>query len=121
MRALGPLQLQILVRRGVRIAPDQADARLLEARPDPPGERQLVDRNVRHPVVENLLDLMDQGLAPLHVGLARLTLEQVLDLGHDAGGVDTLLADVRLEPRRRVAARARDADDHALELLLAPR
>src|SRR2546422_6202103 len=48
----------ILVRRRIRVAPDQTDARLLEAWTDAPGERQLVDRDVRHPIVEDLLDLV---------------------------------------------------------------
>src|SRR5439155_15381852 len=117
----GSLQLQILVRRRIRVAPDQTDTRLLEPWTDAPGERQLVDRDVRHPIVEDLLDLVDQGLALLHVDLARLTLEQILYLGNDARAVDAVLADVRFEPHRRVAACPGDADDHALELLLAPR
>ena len=75
--------------------------------PIPQVKRELVDRHVRHAVVEDLLDLVDQGLAPLHVDLARLTLEEILDLGNDARGVDAFLADVRLEPRRRVAGRRR--------------
>src|SRR5688572_3370876 len=68
-----------------------------------------------------LLDLMDQRLALLEVGLAGLALGEILDVGHDAGRVDAALAHVRLEPRGRVAARARDADDHVLELLFPPR
>jgi len=43
-----------------------------------------------------------------NVGLARLTLEGILDVGHDAGGVDPVLADVRLESCGGVAGRARD-------------
>src|SRR3989442_8210694 len=119
-RLLGPLELQILVGWGVGVAPDQADAGLLETRPDAPGERQLVDRDVRYPIVQDLLDLVDQCLAPLHVDLARLTLEQVLDLRNDAGRVRAFLADVRLQARGGVARRPRDAHDQILELLLSP-
>src|SRR5262249_6408121 len=70
---------------------------------------------------EDLLDLVDQRLAPLHVDLARLPLEEILDLRNDTSGVRTFLADIRLEPRRGVTAGAGDADDQVLELLLTPR
>ena len=70
--------------------------------------------------MEDLLDLVQQRLTPLHVGLARLALEEILDVRHHAGGIDAALADVRLEPRGRIAAGARDADDDILQLLLAP-
>src|SRR5262245_39529703 len=118
---LRPLDLHVLQRPRVGEAPDQVDARLLDARADAPDERQLVDRNVGHALVQDALDLMEQGLALLRVGLARLALEEILDVGHDAGRVDAVLADVGIEPGRRVAARAGDADDYVLELLLAPR
>src|SRR5439155_2059434 len=88
------LQLHVLQRARVREAADQVDARLLHARADTPDERQLVERDVRHPVVEDLLDLVEQRLALLHVELADLTLEEILDLGDDAGRVGATLADV---------------------------
>src|SRR6266545_4032723 len=115
-----PLQFHVLQRPRVREAADQIDARLLHARADAPDERQLVDRDVGHPIVEDLLDLVQQGLALLHVQLAHLALEEILDLGDDAGRVGAALADVRLEPRGRIAAGAGDADDGVLELAVAP-
>src|SRR5206468_6416000 len=118
---LRPLQFHVLQRPRVREAADQVDARLLHARADAPDERQLVDRDVGHPVVEDLLDLVEQRIALLHVQLAHLALEEILDLGDDAGRVGAALADVGLEPRGRIAARAGDADDHVLELAVAPR
>src|SRR5207245_10160869 len=99
-----------------REAADQVDARLLHARADAPDERQLVDRDVRHPVVEDLLDLVQQRLALLHVQLPDLTLEEILDLGDDAGRISPTLADVRLQPRRRISTRAADPHAHALAL-----
>src|SRR6266540_649657 len=120
-RLLGPLQLQILQRSGIREALDEIDARLLDARADAPDERELVDRDVRHSIVQGLLDLVEQGLALLHVQFPRLTLEEILDLGEDAIREDAFPADVRLAPRRRVARRARDPDDHAFQFALAPR
>src|SRR5256712_4412269 len=114
------LQFHVLQWPRVREAADQVDARLLHARADAPDERQLVDRDVGHPVVEDLLDLVQQRLALLHVQLPDLTLEEILDLGDDAGRISPTLADVRLEPRGRIATRAADADDHVFELAVAP-
>src|SRR6266446_5248212 len=73
-------QLQVLVGRGVREAPDMVHAGLLDARADAPEEGQLVDGHVQHAVVHDLLDLVDQGLALLPVHLAGLPLVEVLDL-----------------------------------------
>src|SRR5262249_5103663 len=114
------LDPQIFERSRVGEAPNQVDPRLLGAWADAPDEGQLVDRDVRHPIVNEALDLVEQGLPLLDVRLARLPLEQVLDVRHDAGRVDTRLADVGFQPRAGVAAGAGDADDDVLELLLAP-
>src|SRR5215470_14157768 len=78
-RALDPYVLQ---RAGVGEAPDQVDSRLLDAWPDAPDERQLIDRDLDHAVVENALDLVDQPLPLLWIRLPRLALEQILDLGN---------------------------------------
>src|SRR5919201_4736770 len=85
------LYLQVLVRRGVREALDVIDGRLLHAGPDAPEERELVDRHVQHAVVHDLLDLVQQRLALLAVELARLPLEEILDLGHDTRRIDAVL------------------------------
>src|SRR5262249_35732326 len=95
---------EILVGRRVGVAPDQVDPRLLDPRTDAPDERELVDRHVGHAIVEDLLDLVQQPLPLPWVELARLTLEEILDLGDHAGGVDPALAHVRLEARGGVAA-----------------
>src|SRR2546422_6343618 len=87
------LQFHVLQWPRVREAADQVDARLLHARADAPDERQLVDRDVGHPVVEDLLDLVQQRLALLHVQLPDLALEEILDLGDDAGRISPTLAD----------------------------
>src|SRR4051794_16234400 len=115
------LQPHVLQWARVREAPDQVDPRLGHAGTDAPDEGQLVERHVRHPVVQDLLDLVHERLALLHVRLARLPLHEVLDLGDRARGVDAVLAHVGFETRGRVAAGARDADDDVLQLLLAPR
>src|SRR5262245_15647718 len=108
------LEPEILVGRRVGVAPDQVDPGLLDPRTDAPDERELVDRHVGHAIVEDLLDLVQQRLPLLRVELARLTLEEVLDLRKDAGGVDPALAHVRLEARGGVAASASNADDYVL-------
>src|SRR5439155_23728384 len=66
---LRPLQLDVLQRPRVGEAPDQVDAWLLHARADAPDEGQLVDRDVGHPIAEDLLDLVEQRLALPHVQL----------------------------------------------------
>src|SRR5215471_4621706 len=78
----GTLDPHVLQRAGVGEAPDQVDPRLLDARPDAPDERQLVDRDLDHAVVENALDLVNQRLPLLRIRLPRLALEQILDLGN---------------------------------------
>src|SRR5262245_58968919 len=96
VRAPAPLLLQahVLRRAGARVAPDDVDARLLGPRAAAPGERQLVDGHVHHAIDQRLLDLVEERLAPLRIGLARLALEEVLDLRQRARGVDPALADV---------------------------
>src|SRR6266404_656018 len=89
---------QILVRPRVREALDPVDTRLLDARPHAPQERQLVDGHVHHAVVHDRLDLVQHGLPLLAVQLARLTLEEILDLRDHARRVDAVLGDVGLDP-----------------------
>src|SRR2546425_5448568 len=55
-RALRTLQLHVLQRLRVRETADQVDARFLHAWADAPHERELVDRDVGHPVVEDLAE-----------------------------------------------------------------
>src|SRR6266480_1062170 len=69
------LESHVLQRARVGEAADQIHAGLVHARADAPDEGQLVDRNLDLPVVKDLRDLVQQRLAALHVGLARLALE----------------------------------------------
>src|SRR5215468_6562785 len=87
----GRLELEVFVGRGVREPLDAVDAGILDARADAPQEGQLVDRHEHRPVVHDLLDLVEHGLALLPVELLRLTQVQVVDLGHRARGVDAAL------------------------------
>src|SRR5919108_4761153 len=72
-----PLQAHVLQRSGIREAANQIDAGLFDARSDAPDERELIERNVRDALVQNVLDLVDERLALFHVGLARLSLEEI--------------------------------------------
>src|SRR5437899_7507171 len=97
-RARSGLELQVLVRRRVREALDVVDARLLDPWPNAPEERQFVDRHVHHPVVHDLLDLVQHGLALLPIQLASLALVEVLDLRHDSRRIDAALGHVDFDP-----------------------
>src|SRR5207249_9457294 len=114
-------QPQILVGRGVREAFDRIDARLLDPRADAPQKRELEDGHVHHAIVHDLLDLVQQRLALPAIELARLALEEILDLRHDAGRIDAVLRDVDLDARGGVAGGRAEPHDHATQLLLAPR
>src|SRR5438128_1861953 len=120
-RELPLLELQILAGRGVRVALDQPGARDLDARGHAPDEALLEDRPHQRLIGDDLLDLMEQGLALLAVELVGLLLEEVVDLGQRAVRVKPALGEERLEPRRRVAGGAGRADEEPLQLLLVPR
>src|SRR5207253_1966471 len=83
-------------------------------------EGQVVDRDVDHLIVDDLLDLVELGLALLGVELASLAMIEVVDLWHAAVRVDSVPGGVGLETRRRIAERGRDDQDDAAKLLLPP-
>ena len=97
------------------------DARFVDARAHAPEEGELVDRHVQHPVVHDLLDLVQHRLALLSIQLPRLPSIEILDLRHHTRGVDPTLGHVGLDARGRVAGRRAEAHDDALDLVLAPR
>src|SRR5262249_37128933 len=98
------LELQILVWPRIRVARDQADPGLLHARADAGHGAQLVDGYVHDVIVQDALDLVEQGLALRAIHLVGLTLEQILDLGEDAVRVEPDPGHIGLEPGRRVSA-----------------
>src|SRR4249920_3793877 len=59
------LELQVLIRRGVGLVLDEAEARLLHPGADAVEERQLPDGREHDAVVRDLLDLVQQRLALL--------------------------------------------------------
>src|SRR5207247_10968314 len=75
----------------------------------------------RPAIGDDLLDLVEVGLALLSVQRLRLALIQVVDLGERAVRVGSAFREERLEPRGRVARRARGADEETGQLLLSPR
>src|SRR6185436_8458747 len=75
------LELDVLVGRGVREAGDEAEARFGHARPMAVQERGLEERNEQRAVVHGLLELDQDRLAPLLVSLARLLLEESVEVG----------------------------------------
>src|SRR5439155_1542177 len=89
--------------------------------PDAADEPVFPDRREDHAVVQDLLDLVKELLALLPIELARLALEEVLHLGHDAVGVDAALRRDGFDARGRVTAGADRAQDDAVKLLLPPR
>src|SRR5678815_772789 len=79
-------ELQVLERRRVREAGDAAVAGVGHARPHPPDERLLEERDGRDLVADDLLDLMHHGLALLGVELVGLSRVQIVDLLQRAVG-----------------------------------
>src|SRR4030095_15959848 len=117
-RALEP---QVLEWRRVWKAGNQPHASLDHALTDARERAQFVQGRVDHPVVQNALERMREGLALRPIELSRLTLEQVVDLGDHSVGVDPATRDVGLKPRGRVPGGAADGHDDAVELSLAER
>src|SRR5262245_48748058 len=85
------LEAQILERCRVRERRDQAERGLLELRTDPADEPVLPDGCEDHPVVQDLLDLVQHLLALLLVELLGLALEEILHLRQHAVRVGAAL------------------------------
>src|SRR5678815_512430 len=116
----GSLQLEILGGAGVGEPGDQARGGLLDSGTHAPDEALLEERRLHHLVEDDLLDLVEQGLALLPVGLARLTREEILEVGPRAVGIGAVLRHDHLETGGGVARRARGADGEPAQLLLPP-
>ena len=86
-RDLLRLQRNVLVGRRVGVAGDEAEARLLDARPHAVQEGQFPNGRVHDLVVNEVLDLVQGGLAALPVQLVRLRLEQAVEVRVAAGDV----------------------------------
>src|SRR5207244_1501685 len=75
----------------------------------------------QHALVRELLDAVEQRLALAAIELARLLLEQVVDVGMAAGRVRPAGDEVVLDARGGVAVAARAAEQEVLQLLVLPR
>src|SRR5207253_9575653 len=111
------LELQILVRRQVRMSGDRRH--LGQPGPDADQQRRLDDRREHRPLVHELLDLVQYRFAALLVRLRRLVAEQRVDLRIAAVRGDARGDHERLDPGCRVAGgRAADANEVLERLLL---
>src|SRR5512146_1864603 len=90
-RTASRLHLEVLGRRGIGVALDQAGAGLLDAGPDAAQEGLLEDGRGQHAIRDRLLQLVQQRLPLLPVQLLRLALEQVLEIGEGPVRVDPVL------------------------------
>src|ERR671919_517185 len=75
------LQPHLFQRRGPRIGINQHQCGLLDARPDAAWPIVVPDRPKPYPLMEQLLDLVQQGLPLAAVGLHRLLLVKCIDVG----------------------------------------
>src|SRR5207253_8178922 len=75
------LQPQVFVRRGERPAGDEPETRLGHARALRVNEAELPDRSIDRPLVDELLDPVEDRLASLPVELPGLLSEKPVDVG----------------------------------------
>src|SRR5207245_8449620 len=115
------LQPYLLEWRRPGVGIDQHQPGLLHARPDSARPEELEDGTEAHALVEGLLDLVQQGLALLAIGLDGLLPVQGVDVGIAAVRVGAVARHDLRHPRGRVAVEAAAADAHTLELLRSPR
>src|SRR5262249_15186974 len=97
------LEPDLLVGRGKEVTGDQAQPRLRDPRSPCVEDGDLPDRRDRDALVDELLDSMQDGLAPLAVALRSLFLDEPLDVRVAPVRVEAAGGDERVDPRRRVA------------------
>src|SRR5262249_43386080 len=78
---------------------EERKPRFLHPRSDASDERVLPERRVKHAVVQDLLDLIEDLLSFLPIELPGLTLEEILVLRKHNGRVETVLRSEALDPR----------------------
>src|SRR5215510_8393649 len=109
-------ELQILVRREVRVSGDRRH--LGQPRPHAAEKRWLHDGREHRALVHELLDLLQQGLAPLLVHLGHLVAEEAVDVGIPAIGAVSPGDHEGLDPGRGIARRPAAHANQVLELLV---
>src|SRR4029453_6851044 len=107
------LQLHVLVRRGKRVARDDADPRLLHPRPAAAQAGDQPDRREYHLLVDELLDAMQSRLASRAVHLTGLFPEEAVDVGIAAVRVSAAGDHEGFDPRGGVSERAAAALEEA--------
>src|SRR5262252_10746138 len=112
------LELDVFVGRRPGIVRDEAVPRLRDARADALQNGELPDRQEHTLVVDELLDTLQQRLALSQIELARLVLEQRVDVRIAAVGEGAARHRERFEAGRRGAEDATEPVDQVLELLL---
>src|SRR6266404_4664579 len=118
--ASGASELQILVGGHVETG-DGGGHDVVHPGPHPDRKAQVIDRHLDDLLLEDALDLVEQGLTLLAVQLAGLAAEEIVHLGQRAVGERSALGDERLEPGGCIAGDAADGQDYPMELLVAPR
>src|SRR5437870_12598028 len=93
-RSLVSLQAYLFERRRPGVGIDQHQRRLLDPRADPARPDVVPDRAEPHPLVDELLDLVQQRLALAAIGHERLLLVERVDVGIAAVGVGAGTGDV---------------------------
>src|SRR5215467_13780258 len=110
-------QAYVFERRRPRIRVDHHERRIGYPRPDAARPDVFEDRRDPHAVGHDLLDLVQERLALLAIGLARLLLVERVDLGIAAVGVRALARIDLRHPRGGVAVERARADAETLRLL----
>src|SRR5882672_4164401 len=111
------LETNVFERRRPRIRIDQHQRRLLDPGADAARPDILVDRRDPDPVVDDLLDLVQERLALLPVGFSRLLSVERVDVGIAAVGEGAVARVDLRHPRGGVAIEGARADAHPFELL----
>src|SRR5712691_6564113 len=114
---LSRLESDVLVGRGPRVAADQPYGRLAHPRPDAGEPGQLPDRRGDHPLVYELLDLVQQRFTLGVVEFHRLLLKQRVDFGIAAVGIGAALDGKGFEARGSVAEGGAAAHDQVFVFL----
>src|SRR3989442_6334215 len=112
------LEPDLLVRVRKRVAGDEAERRLLEARPVAAQEGGLEERCEHGALVHELLDAVQHRLALLRIELDRLLAEQPVDVRIAAVGPDASGDDEGFDARGGVAGRRAARPHELLEALL---
>src|SRR5262245_6824914 len=110
----------VFVRRGIDVAGDEPDARLLDPRPDAVERNVLPDGRDHHLFVDELLDVVQDRLALPAIELARLLPKEPIDVEVAAVDVRPTAHHQRLDSGGRVTEGAVAALDETAEFLLDP-